>query len=97
MKSCRFVAVLKVFYPSTHKTQNCLCTADFYCVHGTQRSEFCMRTERKIERTYTVHVMVIYFAVSQSTAMVIDTASILWEFYSALPVGCYDILYVLCI
>ena len=49
------------FYLSTHKTENCLRTTDFYCVHGTHRSEFSMRTERKIARTYAVHI-VIYFA-----------------------------------
>ena len=47
----------------THKTENCLRTADFYCVHGTHRSEFSMRTERKIVRTYAVRI-VIYFAVT---------------------------------
>ena len=30
-----------------HKTENCLCTADFYCVHSTHSSQFFMRTERK--------------------------------------------------
>ena len=43
-----------------HKTEKCLRTADFYCVHGTHRSEFSMRTERKIMRTYAVRI-VIYF------------------------------------
>ena len=44
-----------------HKTEKCLRTADFYCVHGTHRSEFSMRTERKIVRTFAVRI-VIYFA-----------------------------------
>ena len=41
-----------------HKTEN---TVDFYCVHGTHRSEFFMRTEQIIVLTYTVHI-IIYFA-----------------------------------
>ena len=54
--------ILKVcFYLSTHKTEICLRTADFHCVHGTHRSEFSMCTKRKIVRTYAVRI-VIYFA-----------------------------------
>ena len=52
------MTILKVFYPSTHKTKNCLRTADFYCVHGTYRSEILMRTERKIVRTYAVRIVI---------------------------------------
>ena len=61
LKNLYFVTILNVFHLSTHKTLNCLCTADFNCVHGTQRSEFFMRTERKIVRTYAVRI-VIYSA-----------------------------------
>ena len=47
---------LEAFYLSTHKTENCLRTAD-----DTHRSEFFMRTQRKIVRTYAVRI-VIYIA-----------------------------------
>ena len=49
------------FNPSTHRTVNRLRTTDFHCVHCTHRSDFLMRTERKIVRTYAVRI-VIYFA-----------------------------------
>ena len=42
------------FYPRTHKTENGLCTADFHCIHGTHRSEYIMRSKRKIVRTYVI-------------------------------------------
>ena len=57
------MTILKVFffYLSTHKIENCLRTVDFYCVHGTHRSELLMRTEQKIVCTYAVRI-VIYIA-----------------------------------
>ena len=42
-----------------HKTENCLHTAGFYCVHGTQRSEF-MRTKGKIAHTYAVRIIICF-------------------------------------
>ena len=45
----------------THYIINCLRTADFYCIHGTHRSDISMRTGRKIVHTFAVRI-VIYFA-----------------------------------
>ena len=50
-----------MFYLCTHRIKNCLRTADFYCVHGTHRSDISMRTWRKNVHTYAVHI-VNYFA-----------------------------------
>ena len=41
------MTILKVFYLSTHKTETCVRTADFYCVHSMHRSEFVMCTNKK--------------------------------------------------
>ena len=41
---CDNLKFKRYFYLSRHKTENCLSTTDFYCIHGMHRSEFFMRT-----------------------------------------------------
>ena len=51
-KTCRFVTILKKVVIRVRKTENCLRTADFECVHGTHRSELlCVQCEKSSVHT----------------------------------------------